>query len=231
MNKKIKTNNNSIRLIFLGDSQTGKTCIIQSLIEEKIVTKCMLLTLGYEKIGKTCQYDISDNLKIEFKLFIFDTSGLERYKRFILEAFRYNFDGFILIYSVKNRKSFENIKFIWLDFIESNYEEIHKINNLWIIGNKFDDDINNTVEEVLEEEGEELAKKYGATFFLFSSKDPYIIKKMNKNIIKKIVDQKNINNDFGRKLEIVQREIDEIEIEIDNVKKSKFNSRNKFLNY
>jgi len=275
MKKKIKANKKSIRLLFLGDCQTGKTYISLSLINEEIFTQNIISTIGIDKMEKICQSDISENLKIEFKLIIYDTAGQERYRSILRAPFRYNLDGIILLYSMKNRKSFENIEFIWLNFIDDNYEDIHKIKNLWIIGNKFDDDINDKKEEVLEEEGEELAKKYGASFFLFSSKDPYIIKKMNENIIKKIVEQKNINNDFGRKFKMVTKTryhypqiasyftgiaphsetyeekvyLDEEEkknnynpfkeifknyldaLEKDNVKKSKINALNKFLNY
>ena len=182
MEKRIKKNN-SINLLFLGDSQTGKSFIIQSLIDEKIVTRNLLSTIGIEKMIKTCQSNIQDEIKTEFNLIIFDTSGQERFRGIISSLFRFNnLDGLILIYSTKHRRSFKNIESIWIDFIKNYYNDISKVNNLWIIGNKFDVDKNDTIEEVLEEEGEELAKKYGASFILFSNKDPYILQNINENI-------------------------------------------------
>ena len=184
MEKRIKKNN-SINLLFLGDSQTGKSFIIQSLIDEKIVTRNLLSTIGIEKMIKTCQSNIQDEIKTEFNLIIFDTSGQERFRGIISSLFRFNnLDGLILIYSTKHRRSFKNIESIWIDFIKNYYNDISKVNNLWIIGNKFDVDKNDTIEEVLEEEGEELAKKYGASFILFSNKDPYILQNINENIKK-----------------------------------------------
>lgn len=83
--------------------------------------------------------------------------------------------------------------------------DIPKVNNLWIIGNKFNVDKNdNEIEEVLEEEGEELAQKYGASFIVFSNKDPNIFEKIIENIIKRIVDQKNTHGDFGNKFKMIK---------------------------
>ena len=92
---------------------------------------------------------------------------------------------------MKDQKSFNNIKEVWIKLIEE-YLDI-KQTNLLIVANK-NDNIQKE-DEVSEMEGKELAKEYGASFF--SQSDENSFDSTIGAIINKIVAQKNINNDFG----------------------------------
>ncbi len=96
-----------------------------------------------------------------------------------------------MVYSIKDQKSLNNIKEVWIKLIEE-YLDI-KQTNLLIVANK-NDNIQKE-DEVSEMEGKELAKEYGASFFLQSDENSF--NSTIGAIINKIVAQKNINNDFG----------------------------------
>ena len=117
----------SFKLIIIGDSGVGKTSIINRAINDvfETVTKTQI---GFE----SCDLYIKINKKI-IKFQIWDTCGQEIYQSLVTNFYR-NSSAALLVYSIDNKKSFENINF-WL-------EEIQKINNpdakIFLIGNKTD---------------------------------------------------------------------------------------------
>ena len=153
--------NDKIRIGILGDELTGKTNILnifnnQNFNEKEISTNGCIKTI--KKI----------NIYKEFELIITDISGEERYRNILIKKLK-NSLGLILVYSINNKKSFENCE-KWLNEINRN-----NIKNIPIIliGNKCDLE---EEREVNKEEGLNYANKNGFKFFECSAK-----KKININ--------------------------------------------------
>jgi len=149
----------NIKVVLLGDSGVGKTCLITRYISEtfdqntastngasyasKVVT--------YDKLGKTITLDI------------WDTAGQEKYKA--LTKFFYKDAAIaILVYDITIRDSFENVKNYWYQQIKENGE---KNIVLGIAGNKSD---LYEQEDVPENEAREFAQSIGAIYSLTSAK-------------------------------------------------------------
>jgi small GTP-binding protein len=90
-----------LKFIILGDSNIGKTRILNLFLENDIISN---QTIGYEikKIG--IEYK---NKKINIQLW--DTSGIEKYRNNKQNLYK-NTSGIILIYDCNNEESFLNLK-------------------------------------------------------------------------------------------------------------------------
>ena len=75
MEKKEDIDKTTIKLLFLGDTSTGKTFLIHSLFRLNSKSKVIPNTVGIDTYNKTYCIDISSDEKLEFKLKIIDTSG------------------------------------------------------------------------------------------------------------------------------------------------------------
>ena len=88
----------------------GKTCIVKSLkgipFDENQIS-----TIGVDDILDEAKFD---NKFYKFK--IFDTAGQERYKSISTNTVQFS-DGFLLVFSVCNKESFERINY-WISTIE-----------------------------------------------------------------------------------------------------------------
>ena len=98
----------------------------------------------------------------EYQLHLYDTAGQEKFKSMAGSYFK-NADCAYFVYQITNRESFENIS-NWIETCKSSAQrEVLMV----LIGNKCD------LEEerkVSKEEGENLAKKYGISFYETSAK-------------------------------------------------------------
>ena len=199
-NKNTYKNNNSINLLILGDSGTGKTSLIHSMIYNEFYEN-IFPTRGSEFNRKT--YEIIDSPKQSREIFInfMDISGQEKYLILSESTIsKYiNWDSIILVYSIDNKDSFNNLETIWIELINKYFDIKSKL--LWIIGNKCDLE---KERRVTKEEEKELCEKYNANFVLCSAKANINIMELYENIIKKILELKNDDN-FGDKIITVKR--------------------------
>ena len=154
------------RIIFVGDTEVGKTSII-SRIAGNPFDDTYEPSIGVDFGSKTLKFR-GKNIKLQ----LWDTSGHEKYKGLIPSYVRNSFIVF-LIYDVSRKSSFDNIK-KWINFIRS-----IKNNTLVLCGNKID--LNQR--EVKKEEGEALAQKEGISFFEVSAKTLDGIKNMFFNSV------------------------------------------------
>ena len=117
------------KLLLLGESNVGKTSIILRYIEDKF-EESNISTCG---IDLKCKYVSCDNKKI--KLNIWDTAGQERFKGLTKNYFR-GAHGFVLVYDITNKLSFDKLK-VW---IKDAKEKIADENSykLAVVGNKKD---------------------------------------------------------------------------------------------
>jgi len=145
-----------IRIITLGDSGVGKTCIMQRFCRDTF-TESTLTTVGAEYYGKTLKVN-GQNLTLQ----VWDTSGQERY-RAIAPSFIKKAEGVVMAYDVTDRQSFEHVE-SWMKTLENHGE---KNVSVVLVGNKVD-----MPERTVEfSEGKRLADSHGIPFFETSAKN------------------------------------------------------------
>ena len=117
----------SFKIIVVGDSGVGKSCLTMKGTKNHF-EECYSPTLGFEFF--TFNIRINDK---NIKLQIWDTCGQEAYRSLITSFYR-NASLAILVYSIDNQNSFDNIE-AWLNEIKSQSNPETKI---FLIGNKTD---------------------------------------------------------------------------------------------
>lgn len=171
----------------LGESSVGKTSMINSLKGFEFDPN-QIATIGVD--------DFTDEAKFEnkeYKFKIFDTAGQERYKCISTNTIQLA-DGFLIVFSVTDKKSFELLD-KWINNINDSVDINSKI--LILAGNKAD--IEDDKREVSREEAENYANLNNFLYFETSAKSGLNIKEVfNKlyedifNLNKKLTDRKNI---------------------------------------
>uniref|UniRef100_A0A3P9HPC8 small monomeric GTPase n=1 Tax=Oryzias latipes TaxID=8090 RepID=A0A3P9HPC8_ORYLA len=105
-----KTYDYLFKLLLIGDSGVGKTCVLFRFADDAF-NSTFISTIGIDFKIRT----IDLNGK-KIKLQIWDTAGQERF-RTITTAYYRGAMGIMLVYDITNEKSFENIK-NWIRNIE-----------------------------------------------------------------------------------------------------------------
>ena len=170
------------KVVLIGESGVGKTCIIAQFTNGKFDPNTVT-SLTAQYIRKNV--DLPDGETITFD--IWDTAGQEKY-RALAKIFYKDARAIVLVYDVTSLKSFEEIKNYW-------YEQIKQLGSdnivIAIAANKYD-----LYEEkqVSNEDGEEFAKSIGAIFVSTSAKNASGINALFENIAHKIIDP---NFDFA----------------------------------
>lgn len=120
-----KTYDYLFKLLLIGDSGVGKTCILFRFSEDAFNTT-FISTIGIDFKIRTIELDGK-----KIKLQIWDTAGQERF-RTITTAYYRGAMGIMLVYDITQEKSFENIK-NWIRNIEENASaDVEKM----LLGNK-----------------------------------------------------------------------------------------------
>ena len=148
------------KIIFVGDASTGKTSIINRIIDNPF-NDTYEVSIGIDFMSKNIRFR-GQNIKIQ----IWDSAGQEKYKGLIPSYVR-NSSIVFIVYDVSNRSSFDNVP-NWISFVKN----IEKT-TIVLCGNKID-----LERKVEKNDGEELAKKEGLTFFECSAKTNENIKNM-----------------------------------------------------
>lgn len=166
----------SYKVVLLGESGVGKTCIINQYIKNEFDVNTMS-SLTAQFVKK--QIKFADGKKITFDLW--DTAGQEKY-RSLAKIFYKDANVVILVYDITNEKSFNEMKNYWFEKIkETNNENVI----VAIAGNKSDlyDE-----RQVKTEEAEKFAKENKAIFASISAKSDIGIEALFQNIGRKIID-------------------------------------------
>ena len=140
------------KIIFIGDANTGKTSIINRIIDNPF-NETYEVSIGIDFMSKNIRFR-GQNIKIQ----IWDSAGQEKYKGLIPSYVR-NSSIVFIVYDISNRGSFENVQ-NWINFVK-NIEKTTMV----LCGNKID--LNRDVET---KEGQELAEREGIKFFECSAK-------------------------------------------------------------
>ena len=165
---------------------SGKTCLLDNYFGLNNMLK--YATIGTEYRIK--KINSSDN--VNYSLKIWDSSGAERYRSLVLNLLK-NMKGIILVYSIDNEYTFNNIK-NWINSI-NDYIDISKT-PIILVGNKKDLENERIISE--EEEGRKIAEDYNFKFYETSAKTGVnvneIFQKLFVITVKNLKNQKNNNN-------------------------------------
>ena len=162
-----------IRLMVIGDANVGKTSLIKRYCQNDF-NNAYLTTIGIDFQTKNINMN-NKNIKIQ----IWDTAGQERY-RIMAKNYYNSSDGFIIVYDITKRESFNNIN-TWIEQISNSAQNYSKS---VIFANKCD---LKDIRKVKIDEGKELAKQYNFKFYETSAKDSINIKEGFESIIKNIL--------------------------------------------
>ena len=175
--KRIKFN-----ISLLGDTTVGKTCMVCSLKDIQF-DEAQLATIGVDEVYDEAKFD-----KKLYKFKIFDTAGQERYRSITTSTVQIS-DGFLLVFSIINRPSFERLSF-WIDTLKNKVKISEKV--LILVGNKIDLE---SERQVSHEEALHLAKRYKMQYFETSAKTGFRIKELFHKLYEDIY---NLNKKFEK---------------------------------
>ena len=102
------------KVVLLGESGVGKTCIIARFINNTFEEN-LISTTGASYAGKTMTFDEYDGKSIRFE--IWDTAGQEKY-RSLTKIFYKDATAAILVYDITRKESFEEIQKYWYNQIK-----------------------------------------------------------------------------------------------------------------
>ena len=173
--------NITCKVVLVGESGVGKTCIIQRYVndqysentESTITSTYTYKTINYEKYNKSISFDI------------WDTAGQELY-RAMAKNFYLNAAIGILVYDIRRKESFNQLKEYWYEQLTTSGEDNMVFG---VAGNKCD---LFQKEEVSEEEGKKFAKSINAVFQLTSCKESIGIDELFKQCGQKYLEMNNL---------------------------------------
>ncbi len=197
------------KVVLLGDSGVGKTCIISRYISGAFDQNSPT-TNGASYASKILEFP---KLNKKISVDIWDTAGQEKYKS-LTKFFYKDAAVAILVYDITSKETFENMKKFW-------YEQLQEFGSkkiiLGIAGNKCD---MYEREEVNENDAKEFAESKGAFFEITSAKNNTGINELFMNAANRFVDPNFKSNSDEEKQQADQGE-GNIKLEENDNKKEK----------
>jgi len=173
-----KTYDLLFKLLLIGDSGVGKTCILFRFSEDAFNTT-FISTIGIDFKIKTIELRGK-----KIKLQIWDTAGQERFHTITTSYYR-GAMGIMLVYDITNSKSFDNIA-KWLRNIDEHAnEDVERM----ILGNKADMEDKRVVSK---ERGEAIAREHNIKFLETSAKTNINIETAFIELAEAILDKSNV---------------------------------------
>ncbi|KAK9533558.1 hypothetical protein VZT92_008669 [Zoarces viviparus] len=139
------------RLLMLGDSGVGKTCMLRRFTESYF-DPSHISTIGVDFKMRTLELD---GIKVRVQLW--DTAGQERYQTITKQYYR-RAQGIVFVYDITSDSSFQHLVKWASDVDDYAPDEVQKI----LVGNKSDEEL---YRQVTREQGSKLAETYGMEFF------------------------------------------------------------------
>ena len=173
------------KILVFGESTSNKASLIRRYTKDQF-GGIYLNTVGIDFQDKLIQ--IEDK---KVKLQIWDTAGQERFRNVAKNYFQ-NTQGFVLVYNITDRQSFEKLSF-WLEQIKLNASEKVKI---VLVGNNCD--LANE-RKVSIEEAEEFAKKNNMKFFEASPKEGTNVNELFFCLANEIYQEEKLNGKSQKK--------------------------------
>ena len=145
----------SFKLIFIGDSSVGKSCLTAKAVKNNF-EEYYQATVGFEFL--TFNMKVNDKV---IKLQIWDTCGQEIYKSLISNFYR-NSSLAVLVYAIDNKESFNHVE-NWLNDLKSQANPDVRI---FLVGNKADLEEDRKIKK---EEGEKYKEDKHLDLFMETS--------------------------------------------------------------
>ncbi|XP_074640837.1 ras-related protein Rab-10-like [Tubulanus polymorphus] len=170
-----KTYDLLFKLLLIGDSGVGKTCLLFRFSDDAFNTT-FISTIGIDFKIKTVELGGK-----KIKLQIWDTAGQERFHTITTSYYR-GAMGIMLVYDITNDKTFDNIS-KWLRNIEEHAnEDVEKM----ILGNKCDMDEKRRVPK---ERGTLIAREHNIPFLETSAKSNINVEKAFMDLAQAILNK------------------------------------------
>jgi len=150
----------NIKLLTIGDSAVGKTCLISQFARDSFNPN-FITTIGIDYKIK----EVELNGK-KYKLLIWDTAGQERFRTITTSYFR-GCQGILLVYDITNLKTFQNVN-SWIQQIQKVNKDSEQSVKKILVGNKCD---MTDERQVTTEQGRALAEEQKIPFIETSAKD------------------------------------------------------------
>uniref|UniRef100_A0A7E4VYX0 Ras-related protein Rab-8A n=1 Tax=Panagrellus redivivus TaxID=6233 RepID=A0A7E4VYX0_PANRE len=164
----------SFTVMLLGDSCTGKTCLLIRFKDGTFMNNNFISTVGIDYRNKLVEVE-----KYKVKLQIWDTAGQERF-RSITSSYYRDADALLLVFDVTSRPSFENIR-NWLGQVKEYAKDQVQIT---LVGNKID---LNSTRKVKAEEARKLAAAYNIPYLETSAKTGHNVHEAFQDLARRLV--------------------------------------------
>ena len=162
------------KVVLIGESGVGKTCIINQFNEGKFDPN-FKTSISAQFCRKKIELPGGESITLD----IWDTVGQEKF-RSLTKTFYMYAKVAIIVYDVTNDKSFNEAKNYW-------YQQVKEVEDkdviIFLVANKYD---LYEARKISNEEGEKFAKNIGAIFVSTSAKNNICIKALFENVAMKI---------------------------------------------
>ena len=194
------------RICLLGDANVGKTSLLSRFCDNSFKENYNnTIGVDFRLVTLKCNGFIS-------KIHIWDTAGQERFRSLALNYLN-NSHGFIFMYDITDRDSFNNVV-NWIDLaLEKNVKTIAN----FLVGNKCD---NEGKRQISIEEGKNLAKDKNLFFMETSAKANNNVQKLFYFFLYKLIEFYKTNNYVDEEKLVLNKENSE---EISTIRPSKKN--------
>lgn len=168
----------SVKLLTIGDSGVGKSCIIQRFTEAKFDAS-YISTIGIDFKRKVIDLDSK-----KIKLQIWDTAGQERFRNITMAYYR-GAAGILLVYDITDASTFQSCR-NWMGQIAQHAsDDVDVI----VVGNKSDCV---GARQVSAEEGKDFADEFDRPFLEVSAKDDVNIDECFTSLARNVVKRSGI---------------------------------------
>uniref|UniRef100_A0A8C5F4K2 small monomeric GTPase n=1 Tax=Gadus morhua TaxID=8049 RepID=A0A8C5F4K2_GADMO len=158
------------RLLLLGDSGVGKTCLLCRFTDNEFHPS-HISTIGVDFKMKTLMID-----GVKVRIQIWDTAGQERYQTITKQYYR-RAQGIFLVYDITSERSFQHIMKWASDVDEYAPEKVQKI----LVGNKSDDGDKRQVATA--QAHKVAAESYGMDFFETSAYNNHTSQRLAEQVL------------------------------------------------
>jgi len=179
----------ALKVAVVGAGGVGKSCITIRFVQSKFIKKYSPTIEDFYRKA----ISLDDNNV--YTLDIMDTAGQEEFSA-LRESYMRSGQGFLLVYAVNSRTSFEECKNLRNQILRARDKDADKV-PIVLLGNKCDMPAEDR--EVTAEEGKALAQEFGCIFFETSAKENINVTEAFTSVTRKIVEIQN--SDEGKKKE------------------------------